>query len=140
MERDELAGKVAKVAVDVVGEMVGIGNAGSVLRLLEEPKSRGWDPVVPADLHANPLPPVAEDGTAECWQCKTRLPFSQLDIAGNAYSCCPCMLRTAQRNAAADVAHIDVDHVKIGHGRWWLWPLLVTTLLAVTIAVIIIRA
>ncbi|HEX5063867.1 MAG TPA: hypothetical protein VFV99_31020 [Kofleriaceae bacterium] len=135
MDADKVAGKVARVAVEVAGRAVGIRGAGNVMRLLEEPQSRGWDPVVPADLHANPLPPVAEDGTAECWQCKTRLPFAQLDIAGNAYSCRPCMLRTAQANASHDAAAIDVDTVKIGRGRWWLWPLGALALTGLIVAI-----
>ena len=135
MDNDKVARGVAKVAVELAGRMVGIQGGSSVLRLLDEPGSRGWDPVVPADLHANPLPPVAADGTAECWQCKTRLPFAQLDIAGNAYSCRPCMLRTAQLSAAHDAAAVDVDNVKIGHGRWWIWPLIAAALLGVVVVI-----
>src|SRR5262245_19314074 len=114
---DELATKVAKTALNVAAKAVGFdSNVGGLLgHVLTDHK--GWDPVVPADLHANPLPPVADDGTAECWQCKTRLPFAQLDITGNTYSCRPCMLRTAQANAALDAQSVDVDHVKIGRGR-----------------------
>ena len=138
MDSEKVARGVAKVAVEVAGRMVGIEGGSSVLRLLDEPKSRGWDPVVPADLHANPLPPVAADGTAACWQCKAILPFAQLDIAGNAYSCRPCMLRTAQVNASMDASKIDVDNVKIGRGRWWLWPLMAAAMLGLIVAIFFI--
>lgn len=73
-----------------------------------------WDPVRPADLDKNPLPPVAADGTAECFQCKQRFPLAKLDVASaggaiNAYSCHPCLLRTAQANTPA----IDVENMSL---------------------------
>jgi hypothetical protein len=73
-----------------------------------------WDPVRPADLEKNPLPPVAADGTAECFQCKQRFPLAQLEItpAGgtiNAYACKPCLLRAAQANTPA----MDVENMSL---------------------------
>jgi len=140
MDRDKIAAGVAKATLEVAGRMVGLEGGRGLVRLLDEPRSRGWDPVVPADLHSNPLPAVADDGTAECWQCKARLPFDQLDIARNSYSCRPCMLRTAKLLASHDAEAVDVEQVKIGRGRWWFWPLLVTTILVLSVVVIVLRA
>lgn len=135
MERDELAGKVAKTALNVAAKAVGFDhNVGGIVGMMLTDQ-KGWDPVVPEDLHANPLPPVAADGTAECWQCKARLPFSQLDIAGNAYACRPCMLRTAQANASVDAASVDVDNVKIGRGRWWISVLIAAAVIGLIVAI-----
>ena len=67
-----------------------------------------WDPVVPPDLHLAKLPPVAEDGTVECRQCRSRLPFDRVLIADQSYVCNPCSLANA-RSAAA-----PVDDVTLG--------------------------
>lgn len=84
---------------------------------------KGWDPVVPHDLHLSKLPPVADDGTAECWRCKSRVAFQQLDIVDEAYVCRPCSARATHAAAAASAAQVDVDTVKIGRGKWWVVPL-----------------
>lgn len=80
--------------------------------LLQDPK--GWDPVVPADLHSSKLPPVAEDGTAECIQCKTRHPFQTLTIANDMYFCAGCQAINTRRQALDAAAGVDVDNVKVG--------------------------
>ena len=91
---------------------------------------------MPADLHLAKLPPVAADGTAECWRCRTRIAFAQLDIAGDAYVCRPCQMRTAQVEAPA----VDLDNVKLGSGtRWWLIALAGIALVG-SVAVIVLRA
>jgi hypothetical protein len=88
--------------------------------------------------HKDHVDTVRVDGTAECWQCKARLPFSQLDIAGNAYACRPCMLRTAQANASFDAAQVDVESVKIGRGRWWISVLIAAAVIGVIVAIFFI--
>lgn len=115
---DDLAAKVALKAFKVVGRAMG---AGALTGVFDEHKGR--DVVVPADLHLAKLPPVAADGTAECWMCKQRLLFQQLDITGDSYACRPCLMRQAQ--SAASQQSVDVDNVKIGRGRWWLMPAIV---------------
>jgi hypothetical protein len=122
---DDLAGKVALKAFKIAGRAMG---AGALTGVFDEHKGR--DVVIPPDLHLAKLPPVAADGTAECWMCKQRMPFAQLEIAGDAYACGPCMVRTAQARAAQDA--VDVDNVKIGRGRWWLMPSIILVVGALT--------
>ena len=95
----------------------------------------GWEPVVPADMHTSKLPPVADDGTAECTRCKTRLPFAQLDIANESYCCKPCGFKAAQVHAMMNTPS-DLENLKIG--RSWTGPLLGLALFAVAIAVPVI--
>jgi hypothetical protein len=103
--------RVARVAArSVAGSFGDLG-----INLLQDPK--GWDPVVPADLHSSKLPPVAEDGTAECIQCKTRHPFSTLTIANEMYFCAGCTAINTRRQAQEAASGVDVDNVKIG--RSW---------------------
>ncbi|MEO8549953.1 MAG: hypothetical protein ABI678_08260 [Kofleriaceae bacterium] len=125
----DLVSKVALKAFKLAGDAMG---AGALTSVFDEHKGR--DVIVPDDLHLAKLPPVAADGTAECWMCRERLPFAQLDITGDTYSCRPCVMRAAQ--VAASQTPIDVDNVKIGHGRWWLIPLVVVAILAVAVFVI----
>lgn len=99
-----------KVARDVAGPLGTMG-----VTLLQDPK--GWDPVVPADMHTSKLPPVAEDGTAECIQCKARHPFSTLTIANEMYFCAGCQAINTRRQALDAASRVDVDNVKIG--RSW---------------------
>jgi hypothetical protein len=61
--------------------------------------------------------------------CKQRMLFQQLEIAGEAYACRPCLVRQAQ--VAAQQQAVDVDNVKIGRGRWWLMPSIVLAVGAV---------
>jgi hypothetical protein len=135
MASEKVAAGIAKVTLEAAGRLVGIEGGGGLTRLLSEPSSSGRDVVVPHDLHLAKLPPLAEDGTAECWRCKQRLPFAQLDIAGQAYQCRPCMLRANQ----VATGHVDVD-VKIGRGRWWLLPSIFVTAGTAAIAIIIAYA
>ena len=127
---DDFAEKVALKAFKAVGRAMG---AGALTGVFDEHKGR--DVVVPPDLHLAKLPPVAADGTAECWMCKQRMQFAQLDIAGDAYACRPCLMRQAQM-AAAEQA-VDVDNVKIGRGRWWLMPSIVLVVGAIAAIVIL---
>jgi hypothetical protein len=90
--------------------------------------------VVPPDLHLAKLPPVAADGTAECWMCRQRMPFAQLDITGDTYACRPCAMRAAQ--VAAAQSPVDVETVVIGRGRWWLMPTIFVVVGVIAIAVI----
>jgi hypothetical protein len=122
---DDLAGKVALKAFKIAGRAMG---AGALTGVFDEHKGR--DVVIPPDLHLAKLPPVAADGTAECWMCKQRMPFGQLEIAGDVYACGPCMLRQAQ--ALAQQQAVDVDNVKIGRGRWWLMPSIILVVGALT--------
>lgn len=132
--REDRLGELAVGALDAFGKAVGMGGlAGAVLT-----DHKGWDPVVPDDLHLAKLPPVADDGTAECWQCRARLPFAQLDIAGQAYSCRPCALRTSQVAAAQQAASIDVDNVKVGRGRWWILPLCFAGAIGICVALYLV--
>lgn len=82
------------------------------VNILRDPK--GWDPVVPADLHSSRLPPVAEDGTCECIQCKARHPFTAMTIVHEMYFCPACEGLNARRQAEAAAIGVDVDNVKIG--------------------------
>jgi hypothetical protein len=119
--------QVGKVLRGVANIAFG-GDLGGVASSLLGDNHGTWDPVVPHDLHANPLPPVAPDGTAECWQCQTRFAFAQLDISGNAYSCRPCLLRTAQANAPAPELDLKIE-------RSWGRILAVFALVALAIGV-----
>jgi hypothetical protein len=103
--------RVARVAAKAVAGPMGSLGVG----LLQDPK--GWDPVVPADLHSSKLPPVAADGTAECIQCKTRHLFGELTIANEMFFCRGCTAINTRRQAQADAIGVDVDNVKIG--RSW---------------------
>jgi hypothetical protein len=102
-----------------------------------------WDPVRPADLDKNPLPPVAADGTAECFQCKQRFPFEKLEIAPaggavNAYACKPCLLRTAQANTPA----IDVENMSLksnSAGRTMLVIGLIVVAIGIGVAIVMAR-
>jgi hypothetical protein len=127
---DELVGDIAKKVFKRVGRSMG---AGALTSVFDDHKGR--DVIVPYDLHLAKLPPVAADGTAECWRCHQRLPFAQLDIAGEAYVCRGCALKAAQQ--AAQLEPIDVDHVKIGRGRWWILPLCIAGAGAVTAALML---
>ena len=73
----------------------------------------GWEPVIPADMHTSKLPPVADDGTAECTRCKARMPFAQLDIANESYCCKPCGFKAAQVHAMM-TSPTDLANHKIG--------------------------
>jgi hypothetical protein len=67
-----------------------------------------WDPVVPPDLHLAKLPPVAEDGTVACRQCRSRVAFDRVNIADQSYICSACSLANARTHA------VPVDDVKLG--------------------------
>ncbi len=101
---------------------------GLGVAVLTDPK--GWDPVVPADMLTSKLPPVAEDGTAECTRCMTRMPFAQLDIANEAYCCKPCGFKAAQVHAMM-TAPSDLENHKIG--RSWTGTLVALAVVAVAI-------
>jgi hypothetical protein len=96
---------------------------------------KGWDPIVPHDLHSSKLPPIAADGTGECWRCLQRVPFAELDIANEAYVCRPCAMRANQASASASAAQVNVDTVKIGRGPIWIVPLAFAIAIGVCVAV-----
>lgn len=125
----DLVSKVALKAFKLAGDAMG---AGALTSVFDEHK--GMDVVVPPDLHLAKLPPVAADGTAECWMCRQRLPFAQLDITGDTYACRPCVMRSAQ--VAAAQSPVDVETVVIGRGRWWLMPTIFVVIGVIAIAVI----
>jgi Zn finger protein HypA/HybF involved in hydrogenase expression len=127
---DDLAAKVALKAFKTVGRAMG---AGALTSVFDEHKGR--DVVVPADLHLAKLPPVAADGTAECWLCQQRFRFAELDITGDVYACRACLLRQAQVAASQQA---DVGNVKIGRGRWWLMPSIVLAVGAIAAAGIVV--
>jgi len=103
--------RAARIAARVVAGP--IGSMG--VNLLQDPK--GWDPVIPADMHTSKLPPVAADGTAECIQCHTRHAFTTLTIANEMYFCAGCNAINSRQQALEAAAGVDVDNVKIG--RSW---------------------
>jgi hypothetical protein len=100
--------RAARIAARVVAGPIG----GLGVTLLQDPK--GWDPVVPADLHSSRLPPVAEDGTAECIQCKTRHRYETLTIANEMYFCAGCHAMNTRWQAQQAAQGVDVDNVKVG--------------------------
>ena len=125
--------EIEKVGVGLIkafGDTVGLGGMAGILE-----DHKGWDPVVPHDLHTSKLPPVGEDGNVECWRCTSRLPFNDVDIVNEAYVCRPCGARATQLAAETAAAQVDVDTVKIGRGRWWILPLAFAGALAVCVAV-----
>jgi hypothetical protein len=91
---------------------------------------KGWDPVVPADMHTSKLPPVAEDGTAQCTRCMTRMPFAQLDIANESYCCKPCGFKAAQVQAMLTTPS-DLENHKIGRS----WTGTIVALVVVAFAI-----
>lgn len=122
-------GKVAFKLLEIAhAQMGGIGPG-----ILKDHK--GWDPVIPHDMRTSKLPPVGADGKAECWRCKARLAFEQLDIANEAYVCGPCSMRAAQAAAASSVAQVDVETVKIGRGNMWVLPLAFAIAIGICVAV-----
>lgn len=125
---DDRVSKVALKAFKLAGDAMG---AGALTSVFDEHKGR--DVVVPPDLHLAKLPPVAADGTAECWRCRQRLPFAKLEITGDTYACGPCVLRAAQ--VAAAHAPVDTD-VVIGRGRWWLVPSIIVAMLVIALVII----
>ena len=128
---EDLAAKVALKAFKVVGRAMG---AGALTGVFDEHKGR--DVIVPSDLHLAKLPPVAADGTAECWMCQQRFLFQDLDLANGAYVCRTCNCR-AQVFNAPQLANLNVDEVKIGRGRWWLLPSIVAVVGAVAVYLIV---
>lgn len=95
--------------------------------LLDEPA--GWAPSVPADLD-EAAPPVDAAGTAACEACGTRLPLASLDITTRGYRCAACVSNELRR---APAPAGDLEHVKIGRGRWWLMPLVIAVGAGVTL-------
>ncbi|MBA3454439.1 MAG: hypothetical protein H0T42_15215 [Deltaproteobacteria bacterium] len=96
---------------------------------------KGWDPIVPADMHTSKLPPVAEDGTAQCTRCLTRMPFAQLDIANESYCCKPCGFKAAQVHAMM-TAPSDLENHKIG--RSWTGTLIGLSVVAAALGIVIL--
>lgn len=119
---DDAARAVTRVVFGGIGEV-----------LLHDQK--GWDPVVPADMRTSKLPPVADDGTAECSRCLSRMPFAQLDIANETYCCKPCGFKVAQLYAMAN-APADLENHKIG--RSWTGTLVALAVVAAAIGVCIV--
>jgi hypothetical protein len=116
---------------EIARRVIGAAFGGIGVAVLTDPK--GWDPVVPADMHTSKLPPVAEDGTAECTRCRTRMPFAQLDIANESYCCKPCGFKVAQQSALLNTPK-DLENHKIG--RSWTGTLI--GLGVVTMAVVLV--
>lgn len=122
--------EVGLAVIKSLGDAVGMGGMAGMLE-----DHKGWDPVVPHDLHSSKLPPLAADGTGECWRCKQRFAFAELDIANEAYACRPCSLRAAGAVAAATAAQVDVETVKIGRGPLWIVPLAFAGAIGICVAV-----
>jgi hypothetical protein len=99
----DVAGSVAKAALEEL--------SGGLLK-----DQKGWDPVVPPDMHSSKLPPVAADGTAECIQCHARRPFGEMTIANEMYFCPPCTALNTRVAAQQAAAGVDVENIKIGRG------------------------
>jgi hypothetical protein len=123
---DDFASTAGRVATRIV-----FGRLGE--SILTDPK--GWDPVIPADMYTSKLPPVAADGTAECWRCKTRMPFAELDIANEAYCCKPCGFKAAQMNALMTTP-ADLENHKIG--RSWTGTLIVLGVVVMAIGLCVV--
>lgn len=119
----------ANIALAAVGAPIGVAfGAGN---------GKGtWDPVVPADLHLAKLPPVAADGTVECWMCKSRVMFANANIADQAYVCTPCSSARAREQARASLP-ANADDIKLGRPKTGLFLLLGgSALIAVLVLVI----
>jgi hypothetical protein len=86
--------------------------------LLDEP--RGREPVVPRDLHVRA--PVGADGTAACDLCSERFAIDKLNVTAHGYRCDACIAK-AIRDAGP--AELDDKAIKVGRGRWWIWPLVI---------------
>jgi hypothetical protein len=121
----DVAGSVAKRAIEEL--------SGGLIR-----EQKGWDPVVPADLHSSKLPPVAADGTAECIQCRKRRPFGEMTIASEAYFCPPCQALSSRVRAQEAAAGVDVDNVKIGRGVGAFFVRLGLTLGAIALGIVVL--
>ena len=78
---------------------------------------------------------VADDGTAECTRCKTRMPFAQLDIADQFYCCKPCGVRAAQMSALMTTPS-DLENHKIG--RSWTGTLIGLAVVAMAFGLVIL--
>ncbi|MFN0248822.1 MAG: hypothetical protein ACKV2T_18175 [Kofleriaceae bacterium] len=99
----DVAGSVAKRALEEL--------SGGLIK-----EQKGWDPVVPPDLHVSRLPPVAADGTCVCIQCSQRRPYAEMTIASEMYFCPPCFALRTRVQAQEAAAGVDVENIKIGRG------------------------
>lgn len=87
-----------------------------------------WAPVVPYD--ADSPPPPVEGGTSTCDACSRTLPLTALNITAHGYRCDACAAAAIQQQGPAVV---DASNVKVGRGRWWLWPAIIAPSAAITI-------
>jgi hypothetical protein len=110
--------KLGEKAIDQVASGAGgVVGLGAILR-----DEKGWDPVVPPDLESARLPPVAADGTVECWGCGHRFAFADVGIVDQGYACRTCTAGHALAIARAS-APADVDGVSLRSKSAWLLPL-----------------
>lgn len=129
MKADEKDLEIARVAVNIA-----LTVAGSPFTI-GGPSKGTWDPVKPEGTERT-LPPVAADGTVECWACRSRVLFADANIANEAYVCAPCVAKQARAAAAASLP-ANADDIKLARPKTGLYIALATALLlAITIAII----
>src|SRR5688572_21643919 len=107
-------------------------------RAIGLPDRDTWDPVVPPDLHLAKLPPVAEDGTVECWACRKRVQFSDANIANQSYICSPCTSARAREEARTS-AYANAENIKLARPKTGLYLLLGTVALFAALAFVIVK-
>jgi len=88
-------------------------------RSLANVEDRGqWQP---ADFRSRKRPALA-DGMVECDSCDRPFPAAALTITEYGHRCETCSAAAALVDVPRDV---DPATVKIGRGRWWVFPIIV---------------